>query len=155
MASNRLVYTATRKYSDRVVKIHRLSETNEFRARLYVAGKAVVDADYFSSGITKGDLDDAIATAEKMVMPPEPAKPVLVDIPVEQVKVGDILWEADVRWNVLKNTYDPKGNTGNQKRHLLDLKLVEGETLPDYMRGCETWGTGRLVGMMVSIVKRA
>lgn len=140
---------------NRTVKVHSLPETNEYRARLYIDGKAYEPADYFSSGRTPDDLVDAIATADMMVKPPKEI-PTAIDVKIEDVKVGDVLWQEGVKWNVTENIYDPKGNTGNQKRHLLTLKLVEGEKLPDYMRGCENgWGIGRLVGVNVSIIVKA
>lgn len=71
-------------------------------------------------------------------------------IPVEQVQAGQIVFAHGYKWKVNRNEYDPKGNTGNQPRHVLYCDAVEqSPTPPDgYIKDMSL---GMLVGTMVTL----
>ena len=64
------------------------------------------------------------------------------------VKVGDVVFEHGYRWIVLENQFDPKGNTGNQPRHVLRVKAAEGSLVPG---GYESMALGYLVDALVTV----
>lgn len=62
MAFGRSLHTI--QFGERIVVVKQDSETQEYRARLFTYGQPHKDADYFTE-----DLDDAKATAERMLKP--------------------------------------------------------------------------------------
>lgn len=64
------------------VKVHKDSETGDYRCRLYSDGKAQEAADYFT-----GDKNDALGTAQAMLgQAAEPAEAHEVQPPIEQAR---------------------------------------------------------------------
>lgn len=58
-------------------------------------------------------------------------KAVVTTLPAKDVKPGMTVCAHGYRWAVKRNDFDPKGNTGNQPRHLLRCEAVAPHDLPD------------------------
>lgn len=71
--------------------------------------------------------------------------------PVEQVQAGDIVANHGYRMAVDRNVFDPRGNTGNQPRHILygtAWPADEDANSPRAIRNCSF---GYLVGMFAAV----
>lgn len=58
-------------------------------------------------------------------------KSVVTTIPAKDVKPGMTVCAHGYKWAVKGNEFDPKGNTGNQPRHLLRCEAIEPHDLPE------------------------
>lgn len=76
-----------------------------------------------------------------------------INVKVEEVKVGAVIFREGFQWVVLDNEFDPRGNTGNQPRHILSCKAAHKEDYAKLGGYADSMSFGVLVGTEVTVVQ--
>lgn len=69
-------------------------------------------------------------------------------IAAQDVRAGQVVIAHGYRWTVESNEFDPRGNTGNQPRHVLHCRSADGKAPVGY---ADQMALGFLVGARVTV----